>query len=191
MSRLVETLRSLDVPLSVIADIDILSEENAFRQLYENLGGNWEDIKTAWRTIKTSVESVSPPINASQIKQMILSELESVSGTEKFPRDIERTIKNIFRTVSPWDNVKHAGRSALRGSATVSQFNFLWDKCKNLGLWIVPVGELEGFCRSIDARHGPSFVEKVLEERNLETDPELAEVREFVTQIWKFAKDPN
>ncbi|WP_217619605.1 hypothetical protein, partial [Achromobacter sp. GbtcB20] len=77
------------------------------------------------------------PINASQIKQMILSELESVSGNEKFPRDIERTIKNIFRTVSPWDNVKHAGRSALSGCATVSQFNFLCVKCKNLGLWIV------------------------------------------------------
>jgi energy-coupling factor transporter ATP-binding protein EcfA2 len=185
MSRLVETLRSLDVPVSVIADIDILSEEPAFRQLFEKLGGNWQDVSVAWKTIKTSVESISPPINATQIKQMIFAELESVSGTGKFPKEIEKSIKNIFRTVSPWDNVKHAGRSALRGSATVSHFNNLYEACSSKGLWIVPVGELEGFCRSVDARHGPSFVEKVLEDRDLETDPELLEARNFVARIWQ------
>jgi len=185
MSRLVDTLRSLDVPVSVIADIDILSEEPAFRQLFEKLGGNWEDVNVAWKTIKTSVESISPPINATQIKHMIFAELENVSGTGKFPKEIEKNIKNIFRTVSPWDNVKHSGRTALRGSATVSQFNHLYEACSSKGLWIVPVGELEGFCRSIDARHGPSFVEKVLEERELDSDPELSEARNFVARIWQ------
>ena len=191
MSKLAETLRSLDVPVSVIADIDILSEEAAFRQLFEKLGGQWEDIQNAWKTVKTSVESVSPPINATQLKHMILNELENVSGNAKFPKEIERNIKNIFRTVSPWDNVKHAGRSALRGSATINQFDYLSEKCAEKGLWIVPVGELESFCRSIDARHGPSFVEKVLEERNLETDPELSEARNFVSKIWQYAGNPE
>ena len=48
---------------------------------------------------------------------------------------------------------------------------------------IVPVGELEGFCRSIQAKHGPAFVAKVLENRNLETDSEVKEARAFVTKI--------
>ena len=55
-------------------------------------------------------------------------------------------------------------------------------------MWIVPAGELEGFCRSIEAGHGPAFVAKVLEERDLESDMELADARQFVAKIWESAK---
>ncbi len=190
MAKLAQTLRALDVPVSVIADIDILNEENAFRQLYENLGGIWEDVGNAWRTVKTSVESISPPINATQLKNMIIDQLNGVDGIGKFPKNVEQDIKKFFRLTSPWDNVKHSGRSALRGAATIAQYNHLIEKCEGIGLWIVPVGELEGFCRSIDARHGPSFVEKVLEDRDLGTDPELGEARTFVTKIWQSMARP-
>ncbi|QYF91884.1 AAA family ATPase [Massilia sp. PAMC28688] len=187
MAKLVDTLRALDVPVTVITDVDILSEENAFRGLYESIGGNWDEIRSAWATIKNSVQAISPPINASQIKQMISAELQGVSDTGQFPKDAERNIKAIFRTVSPWDALKQAGRSALRGSTTIQMYDRLVDACAVLGLWIVPVGELEGFCRSIEAKHGPSFVEKVIEERDLERDSELADARAFVTKIWQQA----
>jgi hypothetical protein len=75
----------------------------------------------------------------------------------------------------------------LRGSSTINHFDQLVSKCSKKGLWIVPVGELEGFCRSIDARHGPAFAEKVLEERNLEHDEELQDAREFVRNVWNRA----
>lgn len=186
MAKLVATLKSLDVSVSVIADVDILNEENTFRQLYENVGGNWEDVKTAFNTVKTSVEAASPPINAAQLKAMIAEQLDKVNGIgiSGFPKDIEKNIKNLFRSVSPWDNIKHVGRNALRGSATFAQYDHLIEKCENHGIWIVPVGELEGFCRNIDARHGPNFVEKILEERDLANDPELDEARKFVKKIW-------
>ena len=51
----------------------------------------------------------------------------------------------------------------------------------------MPVGELEGFCRSIDARHGPAFAQKVIEEKDLERDLELRDAREFVAKIWTSA----
>jgi hypothetical protein len=187
MAQLADTLRSLDVPVSVIADIDLLAEEPASRTLFEKLGGNWDELKVHWQTIKTSVEAAKPPLNAEQVKKLILDVLDTVTGIIDFPPDAERKIKSIFRSVSPWDSVKQAGRSALRGSQAVSHFDQLWQKCAAVGLWIVPVGELEGFCRSIDARHGPAFAQKVIEERNLEDDPELREARDFVAQIWRSA----
>jgi hypothetical protein len=130
------------------------------------------------------VESTSPPLNAGQVKNLVLSELDKVSDLDKFPKENEKNINNIFRSVSPWDAVKRAGRSALRGSQTISHFDQLVAKVSSKGLWIVPVGELEGFCRSIDARHGPAFAQKVIEERDLDNDLELRDAREFVTKIW-------
>ena len=80
--------------------------------------------------------------------------------------------------------MKRAGRSAFRGAQTISHFDQLVTKVSTKGLWIVPVGELEGFCRSIDARHGPAFAQKVIEERDLENELELRDAREFIAKIW-------
>ena len=96
--------------------------------------------------------------------------------------------KRVFRSLSSWDEIKRAGRSAFPAGQAVKHFDELRVACSAAGLWIVPVGELEGFCRSIDAGHGPSFVAKVLEERDLESDPELQEAREFVGAIWARAR---
>lgn len=187
MGQLAETLKSLDVPVSVIADFDILNDEITFKNLFEKLGGNWDDVKTNWKTIKSSVEAFRPPLNTEQVKKLINDELNKIDGVVEFPKQTEQAIKKIFQTLSPWDTVKHAGRSALRGPSVVS-YDQLTIKCSDKGLWIVPVGELEGFCRSIQASHGPGFVAKVLEERDLETDSELDEARKFVNKIWAAAK---
>lgn len=86
--------------------------------------------------------------------------------------------------------MKRSGRSALPAGETIKHFDTLSEKCGAHGLWIVPVGEIEGFCRSIGS-HGPGFVEKVLEERDLETDSELQDARDFIGKIWKKAKPPS
>ncbi|HEY8097422.1 MAG TPA: AAA family ATPase, partial [Methylobacter sp.] len=188
MAKLAETLRALNVPVSTISDIDVLSEEATFKLLFETLGGRWPDVAHHWQAVKTGVEQVRPPLTAEQIKGQIQRELESVAGPGGFPKQTERSIKYIFKSVSPWDAIKQAGRSGFKGAPTIKHFDDIMAKCSEIGLWIVPVGELEGFCRSVEASHGPAFVEKVLEERNLETDEELQEARKFVKKIWTSVK---
>ena len=125
-------------------------------------------------------------MNVEQVKGLLLKQLNPLSGTEPFPKSVEQSIKQIFKTLSPWGAIKQAGRNALNGPS-VGHFDDIYRKCAAKGLWIVPVGELEGFCRSIAASHGPDFVEKVLEQKNLETDTELQEARTFVNNIWAAA----
>lgn len=186
MGQLVETLKSLDVPVTVIADIDILNEENTFKGLFEKLNGTWADLATPWRAIKNDVEARRPPLSVEQVKKLIFDQLNPISGTGPLPKPVENSIKQIFKTLSPWGAIKQAGRSALNGPS-VGHFDDISRKCAEKGLWIVPVGELEGFCRSIAASHGPDFVEKVLEERDIENDAELHEARTFVKNIWAAA----
>ena len=187
MAKIADTLRSLDVPVSVIADIDILNEENTFRNLFEKLGGKWEIAKTHWKAVYNHVVNQRPPRNAKQVAGLIAKELKGVTGTADFPEEKERAIKRIFKDTSPWGAMKTSGRSAISPGEPINQFDRLLGECSDHRLWIVPVGETEGFCRSVGS-HGPGFVEKVLEERDLETDPELREAREFVGKIWAKAK---
>ena len=83
--------------------------------------------------------------------------------------------------------MKSNGRAALPSGQPIRQFDQLLEKSQNHGLWIVPVGELEGFCRS-SGSHGPAFVEKTLEEYDIETAAELNEARDFVKRIWEKAR---
>lgn len=187
MAQMADTLRALDVPVSVVADIDALSEGQHLRELVEKLGGDWADIANHWAAVKSAVESLRAPLTAEQVKAQLLAELENTGGTEPFPKESERKLKRIFKSLSPWDVVKQAGRPAIRGAQAIGHFDQLVSKCAAVGLWLVPVGELEGFCRSVEGAHGPGFVQKVLEERNLETDPELEEARRFVRALWESA----
>jgi energy-coupling factor transporter ATP-binding protein EcfA2 len=187
MAKLASTLKALDVPVSVIADIDVLSEENTFKILVEKLNGTWSEIRPHWNTVSQAVLSQRPPLNATQIQGMIASEIEGVSGIGEFPQEKERAIKNIFKSVSPWSVLKQSGRRGLPKGAPTTQYDQLTEKCAAIGLWIVPVGEVEGFCQSLGS-HGPSFVEKVLETKNLEDDPELAEARDFIGKLWRKAR---
>ena len=59
----------------------------------------------------------------------------------------------------------------------------LQNLCNAIGLWIVPVGELEGFCRS-EGKKGPSWVQNVLKKYDLRRAEELEEARAFVRRVW-------
>jgi hypothetical protein len=187
MAKLANTLRSLDVPVSVIADIDVLNDEETFKNLFQKLGGDWTDVETHWKTVCDSVLKQRPPLNAEQVAGLIRAQLKGVRGTKEFPEDKERGIKEVFKAVSPWSAMKRSGRSALPAGEPIKHFDALSEKCSDHRLWIVPVGEIEGFCRGVGS-HGPGFVEKVLEERDLATDPELQEARKFIKKIWAKAK---
>lgn len=187
MAKLADTLRSLDVPVSVIADIDILNEEGTFKDLFQKPGGDWTALNTHWKTVSDAVLRQRPPLNAEQVAGLIAKQLEGAAGTGEFPDEKERAIKEVFKTVSPWSAMKRSGRNALPAGEPIKHFDALSQLCSQHGLWIVPVGEIEGFCRSIGS-HGPKFVEKVLEERILETDSELQDVRDFIREIWDKAK---
>lgn len=187
LAKMAETLRMLDVSVCIIADIDLISSENDLKPAYEALGGDWGDIEGHHSAVKNAVEALRPPFSADEVRKQIQDKISAVGGSDPFPRSVERDIKYIFKNVSPWSAVKQSGRAAIRGAQAIQHFDQLIEKCSKHGLWIVPVGELEGFCRSVEGSHGPGFVQKVLEERDLEADPELQEARDFVRRIWSAA----
>ena len=186
MVKLAETLQLLDVPVSVIVDIDILNDVNTFKNLFEKLGGNWEEVESHWKVIFDHVLNRRPPLSVEQIVVRIEGKLKEFTRIQDL-KETKREIKRIFRDAWPWGTIKSSGRSALSSGEPTNKFDTLREKCSNHRLWIVPVGELEGFCRSVGS-HGPGFVEKVLEKRDLATDSELLDAREFVGQIWAKAE---
>ena len=183
MEALASALADLDVPTDIIADIDILREGKVLKKIIEALGWDSSEANTLAESVRKAIEQHKPSLTTSEVKnaiETILAELPSMNNGTK---ELQSKIDAIFGEASRWDAVKKGGEAALPAGQATQQFHELRSVCKAKGLWIVPVGELEGFCKSIGG-HGPGWVQQVIEHHNLSNDPELENARKFMQEIW-------
>jgi len=183
MAALAEALRSLDVSVDVVADMDVLKEDTVLKRIVDALGGDWKSIETDAKAVRAAIEQHKPWLNSAEIVKGVSDALARAPATGEFPSNIRSEIDAIFRKASPWDAVKEAGAAAIPAGQATKQFESLQANCRTFGLWIVPVGQLEGFCKSIGG-HGPRWVQEVIETKSLASDKELSRAREFVGQLW-------
>src|SRR4051812_46023114 len=75
-----------------------------------------------------------------------------------------------------------AGESFIPKGEPTKAYTRLKTKLASFGLHVVPVGELESFCKSIGT-HGPAWVIESMK-RDLTSDTELTQARKFVETIF-------
>ena len=183
MATLAQSFRELDVLLDVIADIDVIREEGDLKRLVGALGGAWPEIQPTAHQVRTSIDNRPGP-SASKLADEIRDVLDDMDTAGEFPSTSRRKIDKILRANTHWGHVKKAGESAIPAGQATQHFAEFCELCESIGLWIVRVGELEGFCRSVGG-HGPAWVQEVIQKRDLLQDEELRSARNFVKDIWQ------
>ena len=184
MATLAGTLRALDVRVDVIADIDVLRDESGLQKIVTALEGDWSGIQPVAKAVRTAVDNSKPGLGVNQIKQGIQEALAQELPDSEPVKQLRLRINAIFQRVSPWDAAKRYGEPAIPKGQATEQFEELKELCKEAGLWIVPVGEMEGFCRSIGGK-GPRWVQEVIKDKNLATDTDLEQARKFMRELWE------
>ena len=102
--------------------------------------------------------------------------------TEKMlPGFVRPKIESILKQSSPWAIVKDAGKAYIPQGNATQAFIRLLEALRLLGVFVVEVGQIEGFVRSV-GNHGPAWVNATLQ-KDLANDPELAEARAFVASL--------
>ena len=182
IAPLAEMLSSLDVPVDVIADIDVIRDKYVIQQLITVLGGDWCSSRPLVSAVDSAIRKGTGWKKAGEVKEQIDEIMAGISPEEEVPRPAQIQIESIFRASTPWGYVKSAGESAIPSGIPTQNFNNLKDKCKQIGLWIVPVGELEGFCTAFSKSSG--WAQQVLEKYDLANSNELKDAREFIREIW-------
>lgn len=173
----IRALREVDVPVKVVSDFDVLSDEQPLRAITEALGVAWETIEGDWKTVKSAIDGKKPDLNSTEVKQEIDAVFANLSN-QLFPTSARAKIINILKKSSPWANAKLVGKPFVPPGEATRACDRLLTTVKTAGLHVVEVGELEGFVRS-EGGHGPKWVNAVLT-RPLVEDPELEPARAFV-----------
>lgn len=180
LSVVIRALREVDVPVRAVADFDVLSEEEPLKTIAESLGIAWTEIQTDWRIVKSAVDSKKPDLNTDDVKKEIANLLSSIK-TQTFPPKAKTDIQAILKRSSPWAHAKLVGKAFVPSGDPSKACERLLNRLRSGGLFVVEVGELEGYART-EGGHGPKWVNAVLT-RDLATDPELEIARKFVGDL--------
>lgn len=180
MPLIIRSLRGLDVPISIVTDFDVLNSENPLSEIVEAAGGNWADVKDDWKKVKRSVDEKKPELNLGEVRTQIDAAFDSVKG-HLLSETAKNAIHAALKASSPWATAKSGGRSFIPSGEATQAANRLLDALEKCGVFVVPVGELEGFVRS-EGNKGPLWVGNVLR-RNLKNDPEFDQVKNFLRKV--------
>lgn len=180
---IVRALIKLDVPVSAIADFDVLRDRGSFQKIVEALGGEWAQIESDWQAVTTAINGKRPQHNKSAVKQRI----DDIFGRDEgdiLTKVDERAVRSALSQASAWADAKEHGENIVSGPNLVACKRLL-NTLREFGLFVVRVGELECFDKEYRTQkiHGPAWVNEVLQERNLVAAPELDDARKFVEEI--------
>ncbi|MDH0660636.1 AAA family ATPase [Empedobacter sp. GD03865] len=176
----ITALNKLKVPIKVIADFDVLNNEEPLKTIYNELGGNWDDIKSDWTLVKIEIDKKRPEFLAEEVKKEIVEVLDSISD-RIFPKPKISEIQKILKKSSPWTEAKEVGKAFIPSGNATQAFDRIQPKFIEVGLLIPESGELESFVKSV-GNHGPKWLNEVLQ-KDLKSDPELLNARNFVNKI--------
>ena len=172
-----DVLRQIGVPVKAVFDIDLLSEEDLVRKAVIAFGGDWEEIRTYWRRVDAAVRGGVRSKTIPEIKKSIIAMLEN-SEEQDLPKS---EVIDTMKQTNPWNMVKRYGADGIPKGDAQRDYTALIEKLEAVGIYLVPVGEIENYCREIGS-HGPKFVTRLLSEKNIE-DIELADLRTFVERV--------
>lgn len=91
-------------------------------------------------------------------------------------------IRAAISIISKWAELKSHGFSAIPAGDAAAAFKRIERTLREHGIYIVPVGELEGFVREVGG-HGPEWVNKVLETYPDLSDDIYVQIRQFITEM--------
>lgn len=177
--KVASVLKKIGVPIKAVFDIDFLSERDLVKNTVVAFGGNWADIETLWEKVNSAVRGGVKPKTIDDIKTEIIRTLNN-SETDKLPKG---DITALMKQGTPWNEVKRFGEIAIPNGQAQHDYKALKDVLEKLGIFVIPVGEIENFCPEIGS-HGPKFVTNLLTDVHL-GDDRLKNLREFVAHIHK------
>jgi hypothetical protein len=181
MAKIASALQSLKIDIKLISDIDVLNDESVFKGIVESFGIDWTKIQSNYNKIVANLHSPNEKVNRDQAKLRIDQIINSSKAQDLSNQELKK-IRNVIKTTSKWDSIKSAGVNAIPPGDATSAFKQLDLILQENGIYIVPVGELECFIKTIGG-HGPEWTNRVLEIYPSIDDPVYEQIKAFIAKI--------
>lgn len=181
MAKIISALRALDVDVRLIPDIDVLDDEGVLKNTVEAFSVDWATIQNDYHILVSNLHSPKEYVNRKDARTMICGILNASDEKNLSSQEI-KDIRQAISTISKWNNIKTSGVAAIPSGDATGAFRRIDEVLRKNGIYIVPVGELEGFVKEVGG-HGPDWVNKVIELYPDFDAKEYSAVKQFINSI--------
>lgn len=162
--------------------------------LFTHCGGKsrMKDVVEALRAVNVPVIAITDfdLINASQNFKPLVESF----GVD-WKSELQSEMKTIYDGMNAkcsegydaWKHIKKIGKNGFDGDEPRA-YEVVEKKCKQMGLFIVPVGEMESFDKTIN-KEKKDWVYSVLGQYDLKLEPKLETARCFIREIVEFKRN--
>jgi len=178
MAKIAKALRSLNISIKLIPDIDVLNDESIFKGIVEAFGVAWTSVSADYKIIVSNLHSAKEFVIRSVAKSEITRILDGSTNKNLSGGEINE-IRNVISTESKWKTLKTSGFRSLPAGDATAAYGRLNSALCGAGIHIVPVGELECFIKAVGG-HGPEWVDAVLETYPDLNDAAYADIHDFI-----------
>ena len=180
MPDVVNALKSLNINIKTIVDIDVLKEESVFEKLVKAHGINWDNIKSKYDIISSNLNNNINEVKINEL-QSLIDKIKEQGQNALSDKDID-SIRRFIKKENKWEKIKRNGISNLPSGDATQKFNEMNETLKESGIYMVPVGEIENFIKSVGG-HGIEWVNKVLVEYENFDDEVYAGIKDFIMKL--------
>ena len=178
MAKISSALRALKINVKLIPDIDVLNDENVFRGIVEAFGCVWDNLRGDYNVIVSDLRNSRERI----VRDVAKTNIDRILNARRDRYLSEKEIKSIqeeLKEVSKWRAIKTGGIDSLPAGNVTNAFNRLNNSLRAVGIYIVPVGELECFIKEVGG-HGPEWSNSVLEQYPDLNDAVYTKIKTFI-----------
>ncbi|MEV7416492.1 AAA family ATPase [Streptomyces sp. NPDC089919] len=157
-----QALRNCGIHTAVIADFDIMRTYGELGRAFKRLGGFADPLLSDVQAVNAFAKGtrVVPTLDGflTQVKEAF----EGHSGDDALVGPMAEGLMKSLKGVTGWEALKGTGLSGLQGQPHVAAQRVL-DSAADLGLFIVPCGELESWVRQVPKAKKSVWLQKVFD----------------------------
>jgi energy-coupling factor transporter ATP-binding protein EcfA2 len=154
--------RGLSVRVAVIADLDLMRNRAEFEKLIGVLGGDFETLRSDYISTCSALAALPPQITARAATARLRELATEIELQTSVTTEHRKALDELIREAADWSQAKRYGIYKLKGGARAAGERLL-NQCADLGLFLVPFGELESWWRAGPAEKNEWFLQAIEE----------------------------
>lgn len=185
------------------SDYDCLFYQAIMNAIYEQKSEIAPDVLFTHCGGKTRIKDVVSALKAVDVPVVAISDFDLLNSSQNFKplalafklswdSVLAENMRVIYDSmngkssggIDAWQQIKKIGKAGFTGNEPAAYEN-VEAACKSVGLYVVPVGEMECFDKTIN-KEKKDWVYHVLENYDLRTETKLEMARQFVQEVVDF-----
>jgi hypothetical protein len=177
MAQVAQALRSVRVPVRIVADFDVLNDQQVLKRLIESLGAEYSDEIESLRTV---IDSGLRGSDRKLMKSDFVKELTILlEDVQEITPDEAKRIRPLLESHRGWARARTRGEAEVPSGDPSQSLKDLLGLLAECGLFVVRSGAVESFVREV-GNTGPKWVVEVIDSGYVE---QATDAQDFVRAI--------